>query len=153
MSTEQLPIILRPATQDDVNFVLNSWLKSFKESSWFNISGKPYWRGHRLLILKLMRTKELTIACMKDDTNAIVGWSCTEPGVIHYVYVKRPFRRFGVAKTLLAWAYAPGEYNKSISYTHRTYHLNDIKLPTHWAFDMYPALMDKAEMEFYDEAA
>lgn len=50
-------------------------------------------------------TALLDIACLKDDPDVIIGFALAEPGeyVLHYMYVKRAFRRFGVATEILGY--------------------------------------------------
>ena len=60
-------------------------------------------------------TVELRIACVPDDDEAILGWACLEPSVVHYIYLRA---KFGVAGTdgaamlrrLLERMRGPGEY-------------------------------------------
>lgn len=44
----------------------------------------------------------LWLAFVPDDADPMfVGWICASPGVLHYVYVKRNFRRKRIASSLL----------------------------------------------------
>jgi len=111
----ELPIRIREFNEPDKNFVLNSWLKSYRDSPWaFHLDNDTYFYGHQLLIGKLAETSKLYVACSVDDPNEIWGWLCAEKGppgtvVIHYVNVKQRFRKFGVAKALLqAAGWRPG---------------------------------------------
>lgn len=141
----ELPVLLRPLAEGDVNFVLNSWLKSYEDSGWTKVAGKAYWKGHRIAILRLIRSAHVVIACDPEDHDTILGWACTNGRYVHYVYVKRAFRRYGLAKRLLA------DHVKMLSpvvYTHRWNPILHLIPPANWTYDPYPALIGE-----YDEAA
>jgi len=47
----------------------------------------------------------LRVACLPDDSDAILGWSVIsgdEPHTLHYVYVRKDARKQGIARLLLA---------------------------------------------------
>ena len=54
------------------------------------------------------------VAHPEGDEDTILGWTCAELDVLHYVYVKAPFRRLGIARTLL------GRYKPLTTCTHWT---------------------------------
>ena len=120
---EQLPIDLRIGTVDDAPFVFNSWLKSFRSSTFAKqISNTIYYHDHHIVIEKLLKNNDVIIACSKSDPNQLYGFICAgqTDGIftLHYIYVKHPFRRMGIAKALFnAFEHDPS--HASI-YTHRT---------------------------------
>jgi hypothetical protein len=48
------------------------------------------------------RGARFRLAVDPGDSNFIWGWACTEPGVLHYVYVRQSSREQGVARLLVA---------------------------------------------------
>ncbi len=123
MQIEELPILIRPANADDVSFIFNAWLKSYKSSDFAkNIQGEIYYHEHHKVIEILLKTYNVLIACNKDDTTQIYGFMCAgftqNVFTIHYVYTKQTFRRMGIAKALLN----AFEYNPEFAciYTHET---------------------------------
>ncbi len=44
----------------------------------------------------------IQVAATKDDDDQLLGWIMSEGPILHYVYVKRAFRRHGVGGFLLA---------------------------------------------------
>ncbi len=96
-------ITVREMREEDKPFVLSSWLKSHRaHCGW--ASSEDFFRVHREVAEGLMARGRVLVACQKDDPEAIVGWLCSEVGTsltVHYAYVKRAFRRCGVARTLI----------------------------------------------------
>lgn len=120
-------ISFRPAESRDMPFVMSSWLKSFKTS---NAAGllpfNLYYDAYRLAIQQLLdRGSVVYVAYVPGEDEAksdIYGWACVERGfdkpLVHYVYVKQPYRRLGVAKALLR---AAGVHvSQPFFYTYRT---------------------------------
>jgi ribosomal protein S18 acetylase RimI-like enzyme len=103
---EDLPVRIRPANQEDVGFIFNSWLRSYKPSFFSRlIDNRVYFENHHKLLENLAKTSTFTIACDKDDPSQIYGYICYEKiqgiSAIHYIYVKHSFRKLGIAKLLL----------------------------------------------------
>lgn len=121
--TQEVPIRVRLATEVDVPFIFNSWLKSFRAEHFaVNITNTIYFNEHHKLIEDLLQTCEVYIACDHNNPEDIFGYICAEriDGIliIHYVYVKHMYRRLGIGKTLL------GQFNPDLSvasiYSHST---------------------------------
>jgi len=101
-----LPILLRNANKRDVPFITNSWLKSFREYGYFNISigNRTYFMKHHMLLEELIPRSIMIMAVNEENPDQILGWVCAEVVntalVIHYLYIKGPFRGFGIARAL-----------------------------------------------------
>lgn len=96
---------LRPPESADVPFLYNSWLKSYRDSP--TVAGIPntlYYTGQHALIERLLRDCEVVIACSKEDPGQILGYGIGETGLgtatVHWIYVKHPFRGFGIGRAL-----------------------------------------------------
>ena len=111
-------IAFRKATPEDVPFIMNSWLNSWKKSPWAGvIRNNHYYAETRGVIEDLVgRGATFEVACRTSRPDRIVGWICTEQtpageAVVHYLYVKEPFLPFGVGASLVKRAAAtPGFY-------------------------------------------
>ncbi len=116
LEADKIPIKIRPLQTSDVNFVCNSWVKSYRHhvetSKTLNpanayIPKEVYFKGQQRLAEKLINadSSAVLVACMENDPEQIVGWICAtvKPSVsiVHYCYVKAPFRLFGVATELI----------------------------------------------------
>ena len=120
---ESLPIRIRKANQEDVNFIFNSWLKSYRNSLFAKpLNNTVYFTEHHKVLERIAKTCEIIIACSKEDPNQVYGYFCAERiegiFVLHYVYVKHTYRNMGIAKLLLS------TFNKKDDeagcYTHHT---------------------------------
>jgi hypothetical protein len=107
---------IRSATSDDLPFIYSSWIKSYRHGNPACLrAGSEYFSGqHRVIERLLERGAEIRIACYSESPHLILGWMCSEPGTIHYVYVKKPYRRLHIATQLV------GQRPVQTRYTHRT---------------------------------
>lgn len=115
-------VLYRRARADDVRFVFDSWLRSWRTCpAAGTIRNDMYFPVQRATIEGLIgRGAELEIACLEADVDKILGWSCFEvapsgESIINYVYVKDAYLPFGLGKALVDRA--PGK--KPGFYTHR----------------------------------
>lgn len=119
----KLPVRLRQANDEDIPFIFNSWLKSYRSSTFArNISSTVYFTEHHKVIKKIIESNHVIIACNDDNPGQIYGWICAgkTDGIftLHYIYVKQPFRNFGMGKQLLnAFEHDP---SYAAIYTHQT---------------------------------
>jgi GNAT superfamily N-acetyltransferase len=104
---ENLKIVLRGIAPEDSNFIYSSLAKSLRDAPLFrNVPGQIFFDGIRSVINSLLN-HVVVIACNPEDQSQIFGFAIgtpatpTTPPIVHYVYVKHPFRGFGVGKTLL----------------------------------------------------
>lgn len=101
------PYSLRPYTPDDEDFVVYSWLKSYAHSKYGQARGAQndatpqevaYWEDHRPLVMRLLATCEVTVACDAKAPGVVWGWACCEGDVVHYVLVKRAVHQASAEK-------------------------------------------------------
>jgi GNAT superfamily N-acetyltransferase len=95
-----IPVAIRLGRPSDLAFVVDSWVKRGHE------------RGERLReatarvrALLARHDSVLRVACLPDDSDAILGWAvitAKPPHKLHYVYVRKEARKQGIARTLLA---------------------------------------------------
>lgn len=116
-------IRLRQANQEDVSFIFNSWLKSYRNSLFAkNIPNEIYFTNHHNLVENLLQNNKVIIACSKEDPSQIYGYICAghTDGILtlHYIYIKQTFRNMGIAKQLLSMF----NHDSAIAsvYTHHT---------------------------------
>lgn len=100
----------RPCEVLDVNFILNSWLKSYQPSA---PPARDYWASQQALIAKLAEHAKVILVCDAENPSFIIGYICGETVQsefrVHYIYVKNSYRRQGVARSLLvALGWTPG---------------------------------------------
>lgn len=98
-------IEVRPAKLEDLDFIYATWLKSYRHSSQFakKLTNAIFFDMHHKVIDGFIaRGGLVSIAHPKGEPDVILGYICTEPDlpVLQYIYVKKPFRKMGIAKTL-----------------------------------------------------
>ncbi len=134
---------IRPAVGNDANFILNSWLRRYRDAvSPKLVTDRVFFKIQHDIICKILAKPELRVlvAVAPDDENQIFGYIVAEdlsklvPDLVmlHWVYCKGPFRRFGVAKALLIEAI--GEH-KLIHYSHHTYLTEFLDRNKTWAYN------------------
>lgn len=102
-------VAFRPAVEEDTRFILSSWLRSHRDArlarAWTNTVYYRVWHTVARRLLDRTATGEVVVlvACNAEHPDQIFGWVAVEPRrhLLHYVYVKFPFRRQGIARELL----------------------------------------------------
>lgn len=139
---EKLPIRLRNYDEkQDTNFILNSWLKSYRDSPQVNrMENSAYYHEQAKIIKELLKTVNVLVACDKSDSNQIFGYLVSQrvdnTFCLHYVYVKLPFRNMGIAKMMIAAR--DHELGKEVGlYTHHTDPANKLAYKYRMMFNPY----------------
>ena len=141
---------IRAATSDDLALILDSWKRSFRDSrddgkrndliAW--VPDHIYWPEMQARMTRLIRDAKAMCAVNDSDDCQVFGWCVfVPPNVAHYVYVKEPFRRCGLATELLAEAFGGGALSGggAIYATHWTRHADWLKLPLRYR----PSLLEQ----------
>lgn len=121
----ELPVELREMISGDEAFIYNSWLKSYLDSIrelkiFKGLKNEVYYEGQHKKIEDLFHRCNTVIACSQEDKDQIYGWACYEETaqdtIIHFIYVKGPFRRMGIGTYL----YTQITNEKPVWYTHES---------------------------------
>lgn len=112
---------IRPATEADISFLFNSWLKSYKASPAVkSVPGAVYFDAQHKVLEQIFKRSQVLVACAPTDHNQIFGYCCTEivdgVNILHYAYTKEAFRRMGLQALLLEEA----KLTDSYFYSHYT---------------------------------
>lgn len=138
---ETLPVVLRAAGKADIPFITSSWLKSYRDSA--AVKGVPntiYYASHHRVLEHLIPRSTVLVAANPDATEQILGWICAElvngAFVLHFLYVKNVFRRFGLAQKLVA---SLEEVEKPVAhfFTHRTRSMTRWEQGRRWIYNPY----------------
>lgn len=116
---------VRAAVEADLPLILNSWLKRYRSAIHPRlVTDRVYYESQHAVIRKIFDNPALkvVVACDPEDTNHVYGYAVAEdlaPGwvMIHWVYTKGAFRKFGVAKHLLQTVI--GDATR-VQYSHKT---------------------------------
>lgn len=91
--------MIRTIKKIDEDFIYHSWLHSVKCPT------RAVSTMTRLLIDSLVEDKSISIWCPDDDENHIIGWIAhgriENTPLLHFMFVKKAFRKNGVGKELL----------------------------------------------------
>lgn len=99
-----MPIELRLFESSDFNFIKNSYMKSYRNSNLTRyVNQIVYNKYQSKLFDSIVRTANILIACNSSDSYQILGYIIYDNSkkIIHYVYVKNPFRKNHIAKRLI----------------------------------------------------
>ena len=143
---------IRKAIDDDLPFIFNSWLKSYRFSHFGEkITNTIYFEDQHKVIDKILKTSEVYVACNIEDPSQLYGYIAVgeEEGVfvLHFIYVKHTFRNMGIGKTLLD-AVGHDSSNASV-YTHHTKVAE--KLSSKYNFVFHPYLL--FDLETFNESS
>jgi hypothetical protein len=99
-------VVVREPQEGDVNFMLSTMLKGLYYGSkfWSEVDQESFFSHYEPFIKNLMIASSVKIACLEDDQDVILGWSMFKQDVLHFVFVKKSYRKLGIAKLL----YPPG---------------------------------------------
>lgn len=95
---------LRPGMAADQNFIFATWLRSYKHSSQFarRVPDRLFYKFHQAAIARILGRGAETLVCTPPgEPELILGYSVREGVTLHFVYVKKPFRRRGIGLALL----------------------------------------------------
>jgi predicted GNAT family acetyltransferase len=102
------PYKTRYAGEADIAFIFSSWLRSYRETRAVKIlDNATYYEGQHATIEGIMARPDIIVevACDIEDPSQIFGYVVYQPGVdgvvIHWTYVKLPFRGFGIGSDLV----------------------------------------------------
>jgi hypothetical protein len=123
MSKQQVPLIIRDASAEDVPFIFSSWLKSFRNGAMCrHVDNTIYYAEHHKVCEKLMKRCKILIAADANDVANILGWICYEEidGIftLHYAYTKHTFRGLGVLRQI--FNSIKHDFNTAGIHTHMT---------------------------------
>jgi GNAT superfamily N-acetyltransferase len=116
-------LVVRTMTPGDERLIFSSWLKSYREGATGSreITRSVYFVQHHHLIEALLARGIVLVAADAGDPTNILGYAVGEHkgpvAVVHYVYVKAPFRNIGIGRML-----AHGLVNgcESVHHSHTT---------------------------------
>jgi hypothetical protein len=103
----ELPIAAREALPEDLNFVFNSWLISFKQSKTLqNVEGAFYYQGQHNIIERCLRQSETLMLVDANKTEDIYGYIVYQQidGIftLHFAYIKHIYRGLGLFRHMLS---------------------------------------------------
>lgn len=132
---------MRTGRTGDLPFVFASWLQTYRHSTFARrIPKGVFFPAHHEVIARLLGRSDVIIAHPAGDPDTILGYLVTErPALLHYAYVKFPFRRAGLCRMMVGAAHL--DRCQLTHFTDDARHLLAI-LP-HARYNPYPALKEQ----------
>jgi hypothetical protein len=98
----KLPVHYRDAVATDLPFIMNSWLRSWRDSDFAKLmKNEVFYENYEPFIKGILQRANVLVACSVDDPDQIFGYIVYEnPQIVHYVYVKTVYKKLGLAKSL-----------------------------------------------------
>lgn len=136
-------------TEDELKFILDSWSSSYRKSKYAGTVPNNMWQEvSRSSATQLMsRPKCRTVVALTPTginidapRGRIMGYSIAEPGIVHWIYTKKDYRRLGIARYMLAEQLTQWDdaLRKHPRYTHETDAAKRF-FPIGWKWDPIPA--------------
>lgn len=109
MSEVKEVVVTRPYRETDKNFVLSTALRGlYYGEPWYQQIPKDiFMTKYHAYLERLIARKDtyIRVACLQDEPDVILGYAifgeAEDMVKLHYVFVKSPFRRIGIARSLL----------------------------------------------------
>lgn len=138
MEVDGLMVGFRAAVPDDEAIVFNAWLLAHrKHGDWPpRLSSQRYFAEHKATIAQLIARSRMLVACNEQRPTQVLGFICWEGATLHWLFVKQPFRRHGIARELLKLARLNDE--PSIRCSHWTQRAEQLRAKgERWRYDPF----------------
>lgn len=116
---------VHPLTSELSGFVYETWTRDYsRQPSMRRMPQQAYYPYQRGVVAALLGRPGTSVLVAHDaeDHDQVYGWVCSEleggTFVLHYVYVKRPFRELGIGHALLSEALERAGDVSELVYTH-----------------------------------
>lgn len=131
---ESFSLYMRDFEPGDANFILRTWLRSYR-SRLHSIPDTLYYEHQQTLIRRLAMRSRVSIASLKNDPAFIMGFCVAEPLETadddeplrcHFCFTKLTYRQMGIARAMLRQlGWNPLRVIHVSHWTHATRALND----------------------------
>lgn len=95
-------VTIRDPKPEDINFILSTMLKGLFYGSkfWAEVDQTSFFSNYEPFIKHLMLRSQIKIACLDDDQDVILGYSMANGNTLHFLFVKKSYRKLGIGKLL-----------------------------------------------------
>ena len=101
----ELPIKFRQGREEDIPFIISTWLKGlYYGNPWFNeIKKDNFMRKYHKILTQLLAKEGIkaNVAVMANDPDHLLGYAILEGNTLHWVFVKKAFRKVGIGRALV----------------------------------------------------
>ena len=102
MTLDQL-MFIREGQPTDTHFICGTWLPGLYYGNPFyrEIDRVAFFENYIIAVQYILKKSHVLIACLNEDPDVILGYAVFNGNVLHWVYVKKPWRNIGIAKKLV----------------------------------------------------
>lgn len=125
MSKASKDFTVRNPVGTDLAFIYASFLESYRYDSVIgrHCKNHVFFEAYSYVIDQLLIKSKVLICCHPETPECIFGYLIYDGNLIHYVFVKKIFRRLGIAELLFKTAFGD---NDALQYSHKTRMCYDI---------------------------
>lgn len=99
----------RLAVNEDLNFILSSWLRSYRNTYLVRfVNNDTYFSAQKRLIMRILEQRTVMVISSNEDSDQIIGYLVYGPYslnptsvVLDYAYVKSPYRKMGFLRHMV----------------------------------------------------
>ncbi len=97
-----IKILVREPQPEDINFILSTMLKGLYYGSrfWSLVDQDAFFSNYEPFIKQMMLSNTIKVACLEEDPDVILGYSLFKQSNLHFIFVKKSYRKLGIAKLL-----------------------------------------------------
>ncbi len=123
-------MVVREGRADDLPFIYSTWLRGlYYGHPWYKLVDKEtFFAKYKLIVMKLLSRSFVSVFCLRTDPDVVLGYAVYEGPVLHWVYVKKAWRQFGIATKLMP---------EGIDAVSHLTSLGRIVKPKEWKFDPF----------------
>lgn len=96
-------IQIRDVKEEDLPLIYSTWLLGlYHGCEWMNrIKKESFFKNYKLFIERRLPLCTVKVAALADDPDVILGYVCYRDNVLDWIFVKKAWRKMGIAKMLL----------------------------------------------------
>lgn len=104
-----LALTIRPARDTDRNYIVGNWVKEMRHSGFSkHVPYELYWAAQHEHCDRMMSLGQSAVAhniANDDHLYGAIVWQPARHAILHWLHVKKDFRRLRVARQLLGYAF------------------------------------------------
>lgn len=130
MQATSSTIQIRAAVEEDLPFIYSTWLLGlYHGCDWFNrIDKKVFFDNYKKIVEQRVKHSNVQVAVLEEDPDVILGYVCHRGDVLDWIFVKKAWRKMGIAKMLIP--------KETTTCTHLTKVGKSLK-PKNWIFNPF----------------
>ena len=102
MNINGIDITIREPKVEDISFLLSTFLKGLYYGSrfWALVDQEAFFSNYEPFIKQLLIKSKVSVACLTEDPDVILGYSIFNNTTLHFIFVKKSYRKLGIARLL-----------------------------------------------------